>query len=310
MVVAVNAARRAGTEPAHLDSWSSVDRLRTERGGRTRSAVDSLTGPGWTEQRRDCDPDHTGAALLLPKVAPKWAQNGHQSVSKAAIRASYGAGLATPAGPSGPTPYASRPANHLESPVSHTTNPPPADRLVILIERCAQGDEQAFAQFYEMTTARAFGLALRVLKNPALAEEVTQEAYLEAWRRSGRYDQSRGSVVAWLLTLVHRRAVDRVRATQASTRRDAAYQRRELAADTDTTSVAALAFVEAQQVRAAMSELSPTQRQAIRLAYFDGLSQTEVAARVGAPLGTVKFWIRGGLRKMRSALEAVDSQAA
>lgn len=195
--------------------------------------------------------------------------------------------------------------------MSNFATDPSADCLARFIEQSARGDEQAFAQFYEATAARAYGLALRVLKNRAQAEEVTQEAYLEAWRLASRFDDRRGSGVGWLLTLVHRRAVDRVRASQAAERRDEIYHRRELAvAAVDTTSITALASVEAQEIRTAMACLSPAQRRAISLAYFDGLSHTEVAAKVGAPLGTVKFWIRTGLRKLRSSLEGVASEAA
>jgi RNA polymerase sigma-70 factor (ECF subfamily) len=188
---------------------------------------------------------------------------------------------------------------------------PPEDRPAHLLEQCARGDERAFAEFYQATAGRAHGLALRILRNAQLAEDVTQEAYLDVWRLSRRYDRSRGSAVSWLLTLVHRRAVDRVRATQASARRDEAYLRRESdAVDVDLTSVTALASIEASRVRAALAALSPAQQQAISLAYFDGLTHTEVAAVLAAPLGTVKFRIRGGLRKLRSALDATVSQAA
>lgn len=187
----------------------------------------------------------------------------------------------------------------------------PAARLASLLEQCARGDQQAFAQFYDSTATPAYGLAVRVLRNRALAEEVLQEAYLDAWRQCHRYDRARGSAIAWLLTLVHRRAVDRVRASQASARRDEEYLRRELAAAAiDTTSITALASVEARQVRAALATLPPPQRLAICLAFFDGLTHTEVAAVVAAPLGTVKFRIREGLRKLRSALEATASEAA
>lgn len=189
---------------------------------------------------------------------------------------------------------------------------PPADRLAGLLEQSARGDEQAFALFYEATSARAHGVALRVLRNTALAEEVTQEGYLDAWRLAGRYARGRGSAVAWLLTLVHRRAVDRVRVSQASARREDAYRRHELAeaADVDTTSVPALAAVEAERVRAALAALSPEQRQAISLAYFGALTHSEVAAAVAAPLGTVKFRIRSGLRRLRSSLEALASEVS
>lgn len=191
--------------------------------------------------------------------------------------------------------------------MSHLATCHTADDLPGILERCADGDEQAFAELYDATAARAHGLALRVLRDPGLAEEVTQEAYLEVWRLSKRYDRARGSVLAWLLTLVHRRAVDRVRSTQASVRREEAHLRRALAgADFDTTSVTALASLEARRVRAAMALLAPGQRDAISLAYFEGLTYVEVAELVGAPLGTVKSRIKSGLQTLRSALETPE----
>lgn len=193
--------------------------------------------------------------------------------------------------------------------MSSLATSPTADDLSGILERSAEGDEEAFAQLYDATAARAHGLALRVLRDPGLAEEVTQEAYLEVWRLSERYDRARGSVLAWLLTLVHRRAVDRVRSTQASVRRDEAHLRRALAgADFDSTSVTALASLEARQVRAALAVLTPAQRHAISLAYLEGLSYPEVAEQVGAPLATVKSRIRSGLQTLRSALETPEPQ--
>lgn len=176
--------------------------------------------------------------------------------------------------------------------------------LAGLLEACAEGDEQAFAALYDATVASACALALRVLRDPHLAEEVIQDAYLEVWRQSQRFDRRRGGARGWVLTLVHRRAVDRVRAAEAAARRDAAYQRRALAGtEVDTTSATALATLEARRVRAALAVLAPQQRRAVSLAYFGGLSHAEVAAVVGAPLGTVKWRIREGLQKLRRALE-------
>jgi RNA polymerase sigma-70 factor (ECF subfamily) len=193
--------------------------------------------------------------------------------------------------------------------VSHEASCRSAPHLAGLLEQCARGDQQAFAELYDATASRAYGVALRVLGDPGMAEEVTQEGYLDLWRLAGRYDHQRASVGAWLTTLVHRRAVDRVRSTQRSTRLAELARRRALVdGDRDTTSVTALASLEARQVRAALAHLSPPQREAISLAYFDGLTYTEVAAVVGAPPGTIKSRIRGGLQKLRRALETVAPQ--
>ena len=95
--------------------------------------------------------------------------------------------------------------------------------LAELLKRSGRGDESAFAELYDATSARAYGLAVRVVRDPAQAEEVTQEAFLEIWRTASRFDRERGSAVSWILTLVHRKSVDRVRSAEASTRRDTTY---------------------------------------------------------------------------------------
>jgi RNA polymerase sigma-70 factor, ECF subfamily len=192
--------------------------------------------------------------------------------------------------------------------VNHEVLWRPTDDLATLLNRCGQGDEEAFVRLYDATAPRAYGLALRVVRDRQLAEDVTQEAYVELWRQSQRYDRARGSAISWLLTIVHRRAVDRIRSAEATTRREEAYFRREQATpEPDITSATALTSLEAHRARAALALLSPAQRQAISLAYFEGLTHVEVAAAVGAPLGTIKFRIRNGLLRLREALDSVAS---
>jgi RNA polymerase sigma-70 factor (ECF subfamily) len=184
------------------------------------------------------------------------------------------------------------------------------DDLASLLERCALGDHRAFSQLYDATAARAHGLAQRVLRDPGMAEEVTQEAYLQVWRLAQRYDRRRGDGATWLLTLVHRRAVDRLRSTRASVERDDAYQRgSRTGTDFDRTADSALASLEAARVRSALATLTPPQRHAVSLAYFDGLTYAEVAAVVGVPLGTVKSRIRAGMQQLRRALAAAELEA-
>lgn len=174
--------------------------------------------------------------------------------------------------------------------------------LADLLRASARGDQAAFARFYEATSARAYGMALRVVRNPAHAQEVTQEAYLEVWRSSARHDSSRGSAMAWLMTIVHRTAVDRVRSTESATRRDQVWERESREVDHDQTLEAAQASLEGQRVRRAMAELTPMQREAIELAYFGGYTHTEVAAMLEVPLGTAKTRIRDGLIRLRDTL--------
>ena len=186
---------------------------------------------------------------------------------------------------------------------------PPSDEgrtggahLAELIKRSSRGDEAAFAEWYDATAPRAFGLAVRVLRDRAQAEEVTQEVYLDCWCNSARFDETRGSAVSWLLTIVHRKAVDRVRSAEASGRRDTSYTQREQTVDHDSTAESATASLEASRVRAALDHLTLKQRQAIELAFLGGYTHTEVATMLDLPVGTAKTRIRDGLIRLRDAL--------
>jgi RNA polymerase sigma-70 factor, ECF subfamily len=180
---------------------------------------------------------------------------------------------------------------------------PAGPDLGALLKAGARGDEASFAQFYDLTSARAWGLALRVMRNPAHAEEVMQEAYIRAWRYAHRFDPDRGSATAWLLTIVHRAAVDRVRSAEASSRREQEFQDRSLnPPETDTTAATVEVGMQARRVRSAVITLTPLQREAIELAYFGGYTHTEVAGMLEIPLGTAKTRIRDGLIRLRDAL--------
>lgn len=177
-----------------------------------------------------------------------------------------------------------------------------ADVLAELLRRSAKGDQRAFADLYDATSSRVFGLAVRVVRDPAQAEEVVQEAYLEVWKTSSRFDQERGSALSWLMTICHRKAVDRVRSAEASTRRDTSYHQQNTTIDHDSTSDAAQASMEAQRVRNALKGLTDVQREAIELAYFGGYTHTEVAGILNLPVGTAKTRIRDGLIRLRDKM--------
>ena len=176
------------------------------------------------------------------------------------------------------------------------------DRLADLLRQVAKGDEAAFATVYDETSARVHGLVLRVLRNPAQAEEVTQEVYLEVWRRASSFDRAKGSPYAWLMTLAHRRAVDRVRSSQAATSRDESWEARTRDTHYDTTAEQATERLEAHRVRAALLELTEAQREAVGLAYLGGYTHREVAGLLDLPLGTAKTRIRDGLIRLRDQL--------
>lgn len=180
----------------------------------------------------------------------------------------------------------------------------PEDSLAGLLRASARGDEAAFAQLYDTTASRLYGLALRVVRDPAQAQEVTQEAYLEIWRSASRFDPAAGNAQGWLLTILHRRAVDRVRSAEAAGRRDAAYLETQQAVDHDATVAAVEASLDAKRVRAALAGLTEAQREAIGLAYYGGYTHTEVASMLDLPVGTAKTRIRDGLIRLRDALGA------
>lgn len=171
-----------------------------------------------------------------------------------------------------------------------------------LLERAGGGDEAAFAELYDLVSPRLHGLVLRVLRDQAQSEEVTQEVFVEIWRTSPRFERTRGSALSWMLTIAHRRAVDRVRASQSAREREHRYgaARHEVAFDSTAESV--LGRAEATTVREALGGLTDHQRQALTLAYLDGHTHTEVADILGLPVGTAKSRIRDGLLRLRRTL--------
>ncbi len=176
------------------------------------------------------------------------------------------------------------------------------DHVGALLVRIAAADHSAFAELYDLLSARAFGLILRVLVDRAQSEEVLQEVFLEIWQSAGRFALDRGQGRSWVLTIAHRRAVDRVRASQASTDRDYRIGIRDTEVDFDSVSEQVALRIEGEGLTRALATLSDPHREAIVLAYFGGYSQTEIAALVGAPLGTVKTRMRDGLTRLRGAL--------
>jgi RNA polymerase sigma-70 factor (ECF subfamily) len=178
--------------------------------------------------------------------------------------------------------------------------PAPDDGPGELLRKVARGDEAAFSALYDELAPRIYGLARRILRDPAQAEEVAQEALVEVWRTAARFDPAKGSATSWALTIAHRRAVDRVRSVQASTERE-----RRLATEErpyDEVVEEATARLERQQVRRCLEGLTELQREAITLAYYRGYSYREVAELLDTGLPTVKTRMRDGLIRLRDCL--------
>jgi RNA polymerase sigma-70 factor (ECF subfamily) len=171
-----------------------------------------------------------------------------------------------------------------------------------LLARVAQGDQAAFAALYDQIAPRVLGLVRRLLRDHAQSEEVTQEIFLEIWQTATRYDSNKGGASTWIMTMAHRRAVDRVRASQASRDRDTKIGIRDYDAQYDNVSETVQTRVEHERVEKAMLRLTELQRQAVSLAYYGGYSHSEVATLLSVPIGTVKTRLRDGMIRLRDEL--------
>ena len=170
------------------------------------------------------------------------------------------------------------------------------------MDRLVRGDLGALDRLYDQYGAMAFSIAYRITGDRAAAEDVVQEAFLGAWRNAARYVDARGSVRTWLLSIVHHRAIDSIRRRRPTTELpDAEATLPDTLTLPDVWADVALRL-DRDSVREAMEAISSVQREAIELAYFGGLTQTEIAERTGVPLGTVKGRLRLGLQGMRAAL--------
>lgn len=185
-------------------------------------------------------------------------------------------------------------------PLSVVGDDPAPDPTALLV-RVARGDEKAFAALYDLLSPSVFGLARRVIRDPARAEEVAQEVFLQVWQSAPRFDADRGSAKSWVLTLAHRRAVDAVRHDQAATNRENAY---DWAPDVDHDTVLDTVTVrlEHEQVRRCLDGLTELQRESINLAYYQGHTYAQVALLLDANPATVKTRMRDGLVRLRDCL--------
>lgn len=182
------------------------------------------------------------------------------------------------------------------------TQPVAGADLDALLRRVAQRDRAAFAAFYDATRSRVYGMVVRVLRDRGYSEETTQDIYLQVWRTAESYDPASGSALAWLLTLAHRRAVDRVRSEQAASQRESRYGAASVERETDYVSDAVISGEERERVAACLDGLSEVQRECIELAYYQGLTYIQVSERLSANLATVKSRMRDALRGLRNCL--------
>ncbi|WP_349897777.1 sigma-70 family RNA polymerase sigma factor [Parafrigoribacterium soli] len=171
-----------------------------------------------------------------------------------------------------------------------------------LLARIATGDEAAFGALYDALAPRVLGLVRRLLVDHAQSEEVTQEIFLEIWQNAPRYEPSKGGATTWIFTMAHRRAVDRIRSSQAGRDRDVRIGIRDYENDYDNVAETVEITIENERVKKAMQQLTELQRQAVTLAYYGGYSHSEVAEKLQIPLGTVKTRLRDGMIRLRDEL--------
>ncbi|MBG6192180.1 RNA polymerase sigma-70 factor (ECF subfamily) [Arthrobacter sp. CAN_A212] len=196
-----------------------------------------------------------------------------------------------------PTSNVSRPAAlHTKFTAAHT-------RLAGFLHRISEGDRDAFSAFYYQTARQVYGLARRIIVDSEIAQETTQEVYLFVWQQARRYDPALGSPMAWLMTITHRRAVDKVRAEQSSTNRAARWASANHSPDYDSVAETAITRVEAQTVATCLERLSTLQGEAINLAYYQCMTYRQVSEHLSIPLSTIKTRIRDGLKNLRLCLE-------
>lgn len=170
-----------------------------------------------------------------------------------------------------------------------------------LMRRAARGDSRAFETLYDELSPAVYGLARRVVRDPTRAEDVTQEVFLDVWRKATRFDVERGKAKTWIMTIAHRRAVDAVRRSEAQKRQD-----HQGAADEVSHDEPADALIEAEEhgaVRDCLETLTDLQLESVRLAYFNGYTYGEVATLLDKPLPTIKTRMRDGLIRLRDCLE-------
>jgi RNA polymerase sigma-70 factor, ECF subfamily len=171
----------------------------------------------------------------------------------------------------------------------------------VLLTRVARGDQKAYETVYGQFSGPVYGLVRKVLRDPAQSEEVAQEVMLEVWRTASRFDAAKGSGAAWVLTIAHRRAVDRVRSETAATAREQSLTPGPVTGDDVAELVETK--LDRQRVRRCMGTLTTLQGESVKLAYYGGYTYHQVAELLGVPLGTIKTRIRDGLIRLRDCME-------
>jgi RNA polymerase sigma-70 factor (ECF subfamily) len=178
---------------------------------------------------------------------------------------------------------------------------------VQLIKRAADNDREAFGQLYDRFSSMVFTLAVRMLKTRSDAEDLLQEVFVQVWRQAENYDEQRGSPEAWIINMARSRALDKIRSLRRTEKNIVLADDPTQARSTDDVESSAIGLEDRLTMNSALANLPENQRRVLELAYFDGLTQNEIAGRLGEPLGTVKTRMRSGIQRLR---EILRTQAA
>ncbi|WP_405496163.1 ECF RNA polymerase sigma factor SigK [Streptomyces sp. NBC_00096] len=179
---------------------------------------------------------------------------------------------------------------------------PVGQQLQEVMGRVSQGDKDAFSDLYDAVAATVFGIAVKVVRDRAQSEEVAQEVMIDVWRQAARYRPEQGTVMAWVATIAHRRAVDRVRSAQAAANREHSTGVRDQMRPFDEVAEEVETRLDSEQVRRCLRGLTELQRRAVTLAYYGGLTYREVAEELRSPLPTIKTRMRDGLIRLRDCM--------
>ena len=186
-------------------------------------------------------------------------------------------------------------------------SPDKSARMAALLARVAMGDQAAFGEFYELTSSHLYGVAVRILKDAPAAEEILQEAYVNVWHHAGSYEVAKSQPMTWLTSIVRNRCLDQLRRREVDTvtltSDDDDAPEFDLPSDAMTPAEMLVAGAEARSVRECVETLEAGPKQAIALAFYQGLSHSELAAHLHEPLGTVKSWVRRGLERLKNCLD-------